>query len=186
MSSAFTSHGFIGSYLYVSLNIIRNKIRTVNGEGAQVTIDYVAGIGIFLITVAFVFQFMYSLFAPFQSGSDEVALAADRASTVLVERMLAADRAGAMNVIDERKLSNLYIKLKDNETDVLKDVGLFSSEVVFDLNISVTNLTSGSVINQSGPQLPDNAAIGQTKRMVLIVNSTNGNQTNAILSVRVW
>lgn len=186
MISADITHRFKSSHLYVSLNIIRNKIRSVKGEGAQVTIDYVAGIGIFLITVAFVFQFMYSLFAPFQSGSDEVALAADRTSTVLVERTLAADRAGAMNVIDERKLANLYIKLKDNETDVLKEVGLFSSEVIFDLNISVTNLTSGSVMNQSGPQLPDNAAIGQTRRIVLIVNSTNGNQTYALFSVRVW
>lgn len=158
----------------------------MKGEGAQVTIDYVAGIGIFLLTVAFVFQFMYSLFAPFQSGSDEVSLAADRASTVLVERVLAADRAGAVNVIDETKLSNLYVKLENNETDVLKEIGLFSSEVLYDLNISVTNLTSSQVINQSGPELPDNIAIGQTRRMVLIVNSTNGNQTNALFSVRVW
>jgi hypothetical protein len=158
----------------------------VKSDSAQITIDYIAGIGIFLLSVVFVFQFVYGLFIPFQSGSDKVTLAADRASTMLVERMLAADKPGAMNAIDEGKLSNFYIKLNNNETDVLKEIGLFSNQTIFDLNISVVNLTSNSLINHSGPALPDNTDIGQTKRMVLIVNSTNGNQTYAIFSVRVW
>jgi hypothetical protein len=157
----------------------------VKSDSAQITIDYIAGIGIFLLSVVFVFQFVYGLFI-FQSGSDKVTLAADRASTMLVERMLAADKPGAMNAIDEGKLSNFYIKLNNNETDVLKEIGLFSNQTIFDLNISVVNLTSNSLINHSGPALPDNTDIGQTKRMVLIVNSTNGNQTYAIFSVRVW
>ncbi len=157
----------------------------MKSDSAQITIDYIAGIGIFLLSVVFVFQFVYGLFI-FQSGSDKVTLAADRASTMLVERMLAADKPGAMNAIDEGKLSNFYIKLNNNETDVLKEIGLFSNQTVFDLNISVVNLTSNSLINHSGPALPDNTDIGQTKRMVLIVNSTNGNQTYAIFSVRVW
>ncbi len=93
-----------GIHLLVSLNTFKNKINNVKGEGAQITIDYVAGMSIFLLTVAFVFQFMYGLFTPFQSGSDEVTLAADRASTILVERLLVADRAGAMSVIDQGKL----------------------------------------------------------------------------------
>ncbi len=158
----------------------------MKSDSAQVTIDYIAGIGIFLLSVVFVFQFMYGLFIPFQSGSDKASLAADRVSTVLVERMLAADKPGAMNAIDEGKLSNFYIKLNNNETDVLKEIGLFSNQTVFDLNISVVNLTSSRLINQSGPSLPENTDIGQSRRMVLIVNSTNGNQTYAIFSARVW
>lgn len=158
----------------------------MKSESAQITIDYIAGIGIFLLSVVFVFQFMYGLFIPFQSGSDKATLAADRASVVLVEQMLHADKSGALNVIDEGKLSNFYVKLNNNETDVLKQIGLFSNQTVFDMNVSVVNISSNSLMNQSGPALPDNTDIGQTKRMVLIVNSTNGNQTYAIFAVRVW
>ncbi len=157
----------------------------MKSDCAQITIDYIAGIGIFLLSVVFVFQFMYSLFIPFESGSDKATLAADRAGTVLVERLLHATGTVSMNVIDERKLSDFYIKLNNNETDVLKEIGLFSNQTVFDLNVSVVDLTSNSQIN-SGPALPENTDIGQTKRVVLIVNSTNGNQTYASFSVRVW
>jgi hypothetical protein len=164
-----------------------NKINNVKGEGAQITIDYIAGMSIFLLAVAFVFQFMYGLFAPFQSGSDDVTLAADRASTILVERLLVADNIKAANVIDEKKLSNFFSELKNNETDALNDTGLFATKTVaFDLNVSVVNITSNRLIIQGGRSLPENTDIGQTIRAVLIVNSTNGNQTYAILSVRVW
>jgi hypothetical protein len=161
-------------------------VKNENSDSAQVTIDYITGIGIFLLAVIFVFQFVYGLFLPFQSGSDKATLSADRAGTVLVERLLHADKASELNVIDEGKLSNFYAKLKNNETDVLKQIGLFSNQTVFDMNISVVNITSNSLMNQSGPALPETTDIGQTKRLVLIVNSTNGNQTYAIMSVRVW
>ncbi len=158
----------------------------MKSESAQMTLDYIAGIGIFLLAVFFVFQFVYGLFIPFQSGSDKATLAADRAATVLVEQMLHSDTSGGLNVIDEGKLSNFYTKLNNNETDVLKQIGLFSNQTVFDLNISVVNITSNSLMNQSGRLLPDNTDVGRTNRSVLIVNPANGNQTYAIFSVRVW
>jgi hypothetical protein len=162
----------------------------VKSDSAQITIDYLAGIGIFLLSVVFVFQFMYGLFIPFQSGSDKVTLAADRAATVLVERMLIADNPGAMNAIDQGKLyyfnnTKLNYSSQANYTNTLREIGLFSNQTVFDLNISVA-YTSGAIMNQSGPALPDNTDIGQTKRMVLIVNSSTGYNETAILSVRVW
>ncbi|MCG2727035.1 MAG: hypothetical protein L6244_00065 [Candidatus Methanoperedenaceae archaeon] len=159
----------------------------MKSDSAQITIDYIAGIGIFLLSVVFVFQFMYGLFIPFQSGSDTVTLAADRAGTVLVERMLAADKPGAMNAIDQGKLYYFNnTRLNDsNYLNTLRELGLFSNETVFDLNVTVTNM-SGALINKSGPALPDNTDIGQTKRLVLIINSSTGYNETAILSVRVW
>jgi hypothetical protein len=179
------------THLSVSLNTIKNKIKDVKGEGAQITIDYVAGMSIFLLTVAFVFQFMYGLFTPFQSGSEEVTLAADRASTILVERMLVADGAGAMSVIDQGKLiyfnnTKLNVSNQTSYTNTLRELGLFSKESVFDLNISVANLTYPNNPMQSGPELPDNLDIGQTRRFVLIVNTSTGYKETAIISVRVW
>ena len=179
------------THLLVSLNTIKNKIKDVKGEGAQITIDYVAGMSIFLLTVAFVFQFMYGLFAPFQSGSDEVTLAADRASTILVERVLVADGAGAMSVIDQGKLiyfnnTKLNVSNQISYTNTLRELGLFSKESVFDMNISVANFTNPNSPMQSGPELPDNLDIGQTRRFVLIVNTSTGYNETAIISVRVW
>ncbi len=168
---------------------------TLVGDGnAQVTIDYIAGIGIFLLSVAFVFQFMYGLFTPFQSGSDEVTLAADRASTVLVERMLAADKAGTTGLVDQGKLyyfnnTKLNYSNQTAYNNNLSELGLFSNDAttIFDLNISVANLTyPNNPVNQSGPALPENIDVGQTKRLILIMNSSTGYNETAILSVRVW
>lgn len=165
---------------------------------AQINIDYIAGIGIFLLAVFFVFQFIYSIFTPFQSSSDQVTLAADRAGTVLVERMLHADRSRELNVLDQGKLYYLnntmlnYSNLTGYNA-ALQEIGLFSNESVFDLNISVAYM-NGTIMNQngtgfpllSGPALPETTDIGQIKRLVLIVNSSTGYNETAIISMRVW
>lgn len=144
--------------------------------------------GIFLVAVIFVFQFMYGLFIPFQSGSDEVTLAADMASTVLVERLLRADNSGDLNVIDQSRLDSFNDKLSDSNSynDALNEIGLFSSETVFDMNVSVTYVNGTAIKPSGGPTLPENTDIGQTRRLVLIVNSSTGYNQTAIVSVRVW
>jgi hypothetical protein len=53
------------------------------------------------------------------------------------------------------------------------------------MNMSVTDL-NGSKMYIGGPELLENVDIGQTRRLVLIVNSSTGNQTRALLYVRVW
>ncbi len=165
----------------------------MKSDSAQITIDYIVGIGIFLLTVFFVFQFVYSLFIPFQSGSDKATLAADRAGMVLVEQMLHADTSGALNVIDQGKLysfnnTKLNYSNQTDYTNTLRTLGLFSDEMVFDMNISVAKLTSypTNPMNQSGPRLPENIDIGQYNRMVLIINPSTGYNETAIISVRVW
>ena len=165
-------------------------MKSEKNESAQVTIDYITGIGIFLLAVIFVFQFVYGLFIPFQSGSDKATLAADRAATVLVERLLHADKASELNVIDQGKLyyfnnTRLNYSNQTNYNAALREIGLFSNESVFDMNIVVAYL-NGTIMNQSGPTLPETTDIGQTKRLVLIVNSSTGYNQTAILSVRVW
>jgi hypothetical protein len=162
----------------------------VKSESAQITLDYIAGIGIFLLAVFFVFQFVYGLFIPFQSGSDKATLAADRAATVLVEQMLHADKVSELNVIDQGKLyyfnnTRLNFSNQNNYNAALREIGLFSNESVFDMNVTVADL-NGNIMNQSGPTLPETTDIGQTKRLVLIINSTIGYNQNATLSVRVW
>lgn len=164
----------------------------ISHDRAQMTVDFVVGIGIFLIAVAFVFQFIYGLFLPFQSSSDSVTLAADRASVVIVERMLVPERSENSNVIDDGKLAyfnNTKLNSKSdpqNYIDTLSEVGLLSTETyTFDMNISVTR-SDGTIRNQSGPTVPDKADIGQTRRLVRIINSSNGYNETVTFSTRVW
>ncbi|HWR26334.1 MAG TPA: hypothetical protein VN316_00495, partial [candidate division Zixibacteria bacterium] len=153
------------------------------------TIDYVAGMSIFLLTVAFVFQFMYGLFTPFQSSSNEITLASDRVSTILVDRLL-ADRSGALSVVDQSKLfyfnnTKLNYSNRTSYKNSLGELGLNSSEIFFDMNISVARLNE-SIMNQSGPELPEKLDVGQTRRLVLILNSSTGYNESAYILVRVW
>ncbi len=162
----------------------------MKSDSAQITLDYITGIGIFLLAAFFVFQFVYGLFIPFQSGSDKATLAADRAATVLVEQMLHADTSGALNIIDQGKLfyfnnTRLNYSNQTAYNNALSALGLFSSQTVFDLNVSVAYL-NGTVMNQSGAPLPDNTDTALTKRLVLIINSSTGYNQNATLSLRVW
>ncbi len=178
--------------MFISLNTIEDEIEFVKSDSAQVTIDYIAGIGIFLIAVFFVFQFMYGLFIPFQSDSDKATLAADRTAIVLVERLLHVDKTGELNVIDQGKLyyfnnTRLNYSNQTNYTATLREIGIFSNETVFDMNISVADIAAPDIpMNQSGPRLPENTYVGQTKRIIFIVNSITGYNKTAILSVRVW
>jgi hypothetical protein len=156
------------------------------------TIDYVTGMGIFLIAVAFVFQFIYGLFIPLQSNSEIVTLTADRASTILVERMLVPDRPQGSNVIDQGKLyyiNNMKLNSRSNPpayNDTIHELGLSSPETyTYDINISVVTL-SGTIKNQSGPVIPEKINVGNTKRLVWIMNSSTGYNESAYIFVRVW
>lgn len=167
----------------------------MNGDRAQMTIDYVVGMGIFMIAIAFVFQFMNSLFIPYQSGSDEITLASDRTSTLLIERILAKGGTMTLNVIDQGKLyyfnntkMNYSSQSHFDDTEynrALRETGLFSNDSIFDLNITVSYLNN-TIINKSGPMLPENTRVGQTKRIVMVINSSNGYNETVILSTRVW
>lgn len=165
-------------------------MKIYKNDDALMSIDYVAGISIFLITVIFVFQFMYGLFIPFNVSSDGVTLSADRVSMVIIERYLNVDKSKDIGTIDQGKLYYFNdVKLNSsNYTEykkTLKEVGLFSTEVIYDLNVSVTRLDD-SIMSQSGPSLPNDIDIGQTKRMVLIINKSTGYNETAFIEVRVW
>jgi hypothetical protein len=58
---------------------------------AQTTIDFAVGMGLFLVIVAFVFAFLPSLFAPFDSDSGASLVAADRSADRLANDLLLTD-----------------------------------------------------------------------------------------------
>jgi|SRR3972149_687079 len=194
-------HGFRFTDLKI-IHRIQGQDRSRKGTGfigserGQLAVDYIAGMSIFLLTTAFVFQFMYGLFAPFQSYSDEVTLAAEKSSTVLVERLLVADKSGSRSTVDEGKL-NYFMNTRlnySNRTEydsALRDLGLLSNEIIFDVNVSVSHTNStlfnrSGIKNPNGPVLLENLETGTSKRFVLIVNSSTGYNETVYISVRVW
>ena len=61
----------------------------------QTSIDFVVGIGVFLLAVAFVLAFVPSMFAPFFGMGAGDALTADRSAAYLAENALVEDPAAA-------------------------------------------------------------------------------------------
>lgn len=165
-------------------------LKNAKDDNAQMTIDYMAGLGIFMLAVVFVFQFMYGLFTPFQTRSSEVTLVADQVSITLMDRLMVDDKSGSVNVIDQGKLyyfNNIKLnRLNEAEyKNTLREIGLLGSSAIFDLNISIIRL-NGNIMNQSGPVVPEKVDIGQTVHTILIVNSSTGYNETVLMSVRVW
>lgn len=59
----------------------------------QTPVDFALGIGLFLLTIAFVFAFLPSIFAPFEGGSGELLVLADRSADHLAGDLLVDDPA---------------------------------------------------------------------------------------------
>ncbi len=171
---------------------ISNPTEIVSDSGnmddcAQITIDYIAGITIFFLAITFVFQFAYSMFTPFQSNSDEVTLAADRASTVLIEQLLSAGYG--LNILDQGKLISFNNTMMNstNYNSALVKLGLISTtnQTTYDMSLTVESI-DGNTMNKSGPTVPNTTNVAMTKRLVRIINSSTGYNQIAIISVRVW
>ncbi|PSQ46058.1 hypothetical protein BRD15_10170 [Halobacteriales archaeon SW_6_65_15] len=56
---------------------------------AQTSIDFVVGMSVFLLTVAFVVAFLPGVFEPFTTSDEGDVLTADRTASLLVEQLLA-------------------------------------------------------------------------------------------------
>jgi len=157
----------------------RNETR----DQAQITIDYLASITIFIFAIFFVFQFTSGLFTPFQSNSDEVTLIADRTAVQLVENMMSAGDAAVPNLVNATKVDTFFTQLNISYAGTIDTLGLSGTYLSYDFNVTLENSTA--LINSAGKPLPSTGNIGQTKRIVLLKDA-DGNTETAILSVRAW
>lgn len=167
------------------------KDKNSGGDRAQANLDYVIAITIFLMTVAYVFQFMTGLSATIQSHTDELMLASGSANTVLVDRLVAADRPG---LVDQEKLDifintklnrSLLTSGKPNYELALDELGLSGGSTIFDVNVSVTYI-NGTTIYRGGVAVPDETVLGQSRRLVQLVNYSTGYRETVFISMRVW
>ncbi|OPY27986.1 MAG: hypothetical protein A4E28_01762 [Methanocella sp. PtaU1.Bin125] len=149
------------------------------------------------------FAFLPRMFAPFQSNSDELTMAADSAAAALVENKLidvaGGDGNGSMvpGIINRSKYSDLRNKTDPAGPDYsytnveqmkkFLGIGYGSASNFYNLQIELSSPSSpdplyNSFISPDGQ--PGNSNVGQSKRFVY-VNKT-GSYTMAILTVRVW
>lgn len=141
----------------------------------QTTQDFAVGIGIFLLTVAFVFAFVPTVLSPYDAGVGASESAqADRTATMLVGNH-SAD--GTPNAIPSDELD----AIDDLDEDELHDrAGLpFSSRV----NVTVRNVSDGTLEASTGERYDEQGAATATR----IVRTDDDRCDPACrITVRVW
>lgn len=158
----------------------------MNDNHGQMHIDYLIGIAIFLTSIIFVFSYTAGLFTPFQSNSDEVTLIADRISTSIVEQNMTAGNPRTSNLLNGTKVSDFFNSSNADYEATIDYYGMDSSYLRYEFNITLQNITAGSLDYSTGKTLPFQGNIGQTKRVVLVMNESTGDEVQAMLAVRVW
>jgi hypothetical protein len=163
---------------------------------AQMSIDFVIGVGIFLMAFIFVLIAIPGLFTPFQSNSDELTMTADRVSTTLTENVLPeTSPTGEVlpGILDIDKFTDLSDALSDAGTSLAKreSLGLKTGDRTYNLEVDIlydngTKLAAPDDAHAAG----DN--IGQSRRFVFVRDPASTNSTyvypgqKALLVVRVW
>jgi hypothetical protein len=172
--------------------IIRKK--HLNDIG-QVSLDYIIGVTIFIITFFFLYNILDSLFLPLQANSDEVQPMAERVSSNLVESTtnLLADDSSIPNIINETKAEELNSNLTGSQyDDMLSELGLNTTSLRYNLNVSLRYFNETPYPNASNPilnggSIPDESTkIGQIVRFVCLQQDPPTDCKRLKLVVRVW
>jgi hypothetical protein len=158
----------------------------------QISLDFIAGVVIFMVTFFFVFQTLSNMFIPFQTNSDEIKSVSDRVTKTMVEntRGLASSQSD-VNIISLSRaeyMNNLLDNTSSYRT-MQEDFGLYSNSNIYNINMSLystdgslyLNGTNGVVLN-NGPLVPQRTNVAQTIRVVYV----DADDRIALLHVRVW
>ncbi|WP_135851369.1 DUF7287 family protein [Halorussus salinus] len=158
---------------------------------AQTSIDFVVGMSVFLLTVAFVVAFLPGVFEPFTATGSGDVLAADRTAGLLAEQVL-ADPASP-GVFDPACTAEFFDAAGDGAAGVAgcqyttdaanldAALGLGPATAV---NVTIENdggvRSRGGVALAAGPAPPESESVVVARRVVLL----GGDDVD--LYVRVW
>ncbi len=169
-------------------------VSSMQNERGQVSLDYIIGITLFIVAFLFVYNLLTSLLLPFQLNADEVKPMAERASTVLVESSsgLAISESNP-NVIDIDKVKQLNSDLNDPlmYDTRLNDLGLSTTNINYNINVSLRYINNTLYPNPSFPSLPllragktpdESSNVGKITRVVYLSQKSQ----ILILDVKVW
>lgn len=164
--------------------------RSPRQRRGQTTVDFAAGMGLFVLVAAFVVAFVPGIFAPFDGASDVGS--ADR-----IAESLATDRLGDPRtpyVLNATCTTGFFEQLRNDafnaptgcrfDTTVHDPARLFGL-VTTDLNVTVEHLRGGTVTTDgttlaAGPTPPTTGSVTTARRVVLL------EETQYRLVVRVW
>ncbi|MCX9010349.1 MAG: hypothetical protein OIN66_04420 [Candidatus Methanoperedens sp.] len=166
-------------------------IKETKNDAGQISLDYIAGITIFILSFIFLYNILTSLLLPFQFNSDEVKPLADRTAMILVESTdgLTASTNGP-NIIDKTKIIQLNTDLNNPSTYDNKraELGLVNGNLKYNLNVSLRYFNYSLYPNSSNPLMlggsipAENTNVGQTIRMVYLSQDSK----RLMLLVKVW
>lgn len=169
--------------------------RSYTDNNGQISLDYLIGVTIFLLTFIFVFAFIPGMFSPFHSNSDEITMAADRVAAVLVENTLAIGGPGDKQpcILDTANISQFNTALSDPSTSsqLRQSLGLnTSSSTQYNLEVVIEEQGKPARVINNG-EVPGTTNVGQSKRYVLVRDRTVAGIDSypgraAIVTVRVW
>ncbi|WP_132057561.1 DUF7287 family protein [Halorussus amylolyticus] len=156
-------------------------------ERGQTSIDFVVGMSVFLLTVAFVVGFLPGLFEPFDGGDGAAALSADRTAAGLTGDLLGSpDRP---DVLDATCTAEFFdadgdtadCRFDADASDLSGALGLGSGT-----NVNVTVEEDGSVRSvagqklRAGPAPSESGSVTVGRRVVLLADE------ESTLFVRMW
>lgn len=162
---------------------------------AQISLDYLLGVTVFLLAFIFVFAFIPGMFAPFHSNSDVITMSADRVAATLVENTLATGTAGNKQpcILDKAAIDAFKTNLASPATNVSlrQSLGLNTTDSgQYNLEMVIEEQGGPTIVANNG-QEPGNSNVGQSRRYVLVRDSGGSGVDNypgraALVTVRVW
>ncbi|WP_227354175.1 DUF7287 family protein [Haladaptatus salinisoli] len=142
----------------------------------QTSIDFLVGMSVFLLTVAFVFAALPNTFAPFAGDDGADVLAADRVAAHLAEGTLA--REGRPNVLNATCTEQFFdedVPGPCHQSNLNDALGVGPTR-----RVNVTIESDEALVYAAGPPVPTRGSVVVASRLV----SLGGEERT--LSVRVW
>jgi hypothetical protein len=163
-----------------------SRTNSRGGRGSrrgQTLHDYVAGITIFIVTVALVVGLLPNIVAPFQSGENAAESQALRVGDQVVANL---SLAGAPNTLEAANISEF---MATDERGLIRRYGLPDHAHI---NVTLTTLNGSRIVaNGSGvPQTAGATAVGESAAASARIVDVSGDGTDCSpacrLLVRVW
>ncbi|SDJ93840.1 hypothetical protein SAMN04515672_1895 [Natronorubrum texcoconense] len=149
-------------------------------DRGQTTQDFIVGIGVFILAVAFVFSFLPTMLTPFDSSTSGGQTAqADRVADRLVHNL----SDGTANEIDGNQLENY-----DDDHNVSKALGLRTNQdgdPIQRVNVSLQPLNESTTVKGFGPEYDDQSA-ASSARIVTVEDGPDDCDPACRLVVRIW
>lgn len=171
-------------------------MRLVKDARAQISLDFMSGISLFIVAFIFIALFVPSIFVPFKSDTVDLNSVAYRTSVILTEDPgwfsddvnnrrginweenvpdmsrigLAVDK-DYPNVLDREKIATFNDNALIDDETLVNSLGLFrtinGNDISYGHNIMIETLEDGTIIATRGDVAPESGDVASIKRVVL-------------------